>query len=278
MIIIVFLLLWPAHFNKIYTQDIITLRNSRERLEVEIISKTKKDFTFYKWNDRGGELHELNKKFVAWYRPELWTKKRISFSLSIGFSLYGTGTSLKKYMNDNGYGGSVPSWWGGSVKYPKSSLKFPYMLEIEYNFKPPHGISFAFANTNSGSVRGLNYAPEVTFKNPQLLLYYKYYLPSCRSNVQAGMLVNFCTISMNEGYYINSVNLSESSRISPGFLIGYAGSIFEKKSFFLRIQCQFKYVPPIKTDGYEGFLVNEKVGLSNLFLGIQTGFKLYPSK
>lgn len=261
-----------------YPQDIITLKNSKERLEVEIISKEKKDIKFYNWNDRGGEKHELNRKFIAWDRPELWTKKRFSFSFSLGISPYGTSTSLKKYMNENGYGGSVASWFGGSIKYPKSSIKLPCMIEIEYNFKPPNGISIAYANTNSGLVEGLYPAPEVEFNNPQILFYYKYYMPTYRSNFQIGLIVNFSKITIDDSSYMDPYNLSKSSKTSPGLLIGYAGSIIEKNVFFLRIECQFKYVPPLEVDGLDGFMINEKVSLSNLFLGIKTGIKLYSDK
>lgn len=265
-------------YNTINAQDILTLKNSKKRLEVKLIDKSKKKFTFYKLEDEGGEIYELDRRFVAWYRPLLWIQKRISFSFSFGISPYGTANGIKKYMTENGYGGSVPSWFGGTVNYPKSMLKIPFMLEFEYNFKPPHGISIAYANTNSGSVRGTNNAPDVLFNNPQIILFYKYYLPAFRSNFQAGLIVNFATIDVIENIYSpNSIN-SESTKTSPGILIGYSGSIIEKNVFFMRINGQFKYVPPIEPEGLGGFLAKERIGLSNLYIGIQTGFKLYPGK
>jgi hypothetical protein len=254
------------------------MRNTKKRMEVQLIDKSKEKFTFYKWEDKGGEIYELNRKYVAWYRPSLWIKKRISFAFSFGISPYGTANALKKYMTENGYSGSVQGWFGGIIKYPKSTLKIPFMVEFEYNFKPPHGISIAYANTNSGSVRGTNNAPYVIFKNPQLLLFYKYYLPAFRSNFQAGLIVNFATIDIDENIYSpNSIN-SESSKASPGILVGYTGSLVEKNVFFLRIMGQFKFVPPMEPKGLDGFLANEKIGLSNIYIGIQTGFKLYPGK
>ena len=60
--------------------------------------------------------------------------------------------------------------------------------------------------------------------------------------------------------------------------MGYSGSIVEKDFFFMRINAQFKYVPPMEAEGLDGFLSNERIGLSNLYIGIQTGFKLYPGK
>jgi len=78
-----------------------------------------------------------------------------------------------------------------------------------------------------------------------------------------------------EGLNIVKTN---KSKTNIGFMIGFAGSLVEKKLFFLRFQSQFKYVSPIKFTSADGFLANEKIDLSHLFIGLQTGFKIYPVK
>ena len=260
-----------------YGQDILAL-NYGEKIKVSIISISKEHITFYKWEDLDGKVIKLNRKRIKWYRPESWTKERFSFSFSFGGVPYGTSTSLKKFMKDNGYQGRTTTWWGNSIDYPKSNVKIPWMLEFEYNFKPPHGIALVYAAANNGSVTGYSryqkVYPEVHYENPQLLVFYKHYSKSFRSNFQAGFLINFCSFSTVE----NANKSYKKSKIDFGLMVGFAVSIIEKDIFFLRFQSQFKYVPPIKFSGEIGLLANEEIGLSSLFLGIQTGFKIYPVK
>jgi hypothetical protein len=247
-----------------------------EELEVKIINVSKKYIAFFEWEDQSGKVHEVRRKFIKWYRPESWQSKKFSFSFSFGGVPYGTSTSLKKFMRDNGYSGSVPSWFGGSIKYPKSYVKISWMLEFEYMFNTPHGISIAYSKSNTGDVRGLG-APTVSYENPQVLVYYKHYSKSLRSNFQAGILLNLCSISYNDygNFHMPDQSVSKSNL---GLMVGFAGSIVEKRVFFWRFQTQFKYVPPIKFSNEDGFLADEKIGLSSLFLGMQIGIKLYPAK
>lgn len=260
-----------------YGQDLISLRTG-EQIEVKIISIFKRNISFYILEDGEKKVHKLNRKQIKWFRPESWTKKRISFSFSFGGVPYGTSTSLKRFMEDNGYLGSRWGWFG-TITYPISHVKIPWMLEIGYLFKIQHGFSIGFAQANNGSVEGY-LAPEIIYKNPQLLGYYKFYSNSLRANIQAGFLLNFSSFSSEAYNYSNSRNFSatSTSKTSLGLLIGFAGSIVEKEKFFLRFQTQFKYVPPIKFASEDGLLSDEKIGLSSLFIGIQTGFKIYPGK
>lgn len=90
--------------------------------------------------------------------------------------------------------------------------------------------------------------------------------------------MNFCSIYVDKSNYMTGISRTEESKNNLGLMIGYAGSVLEKNSFFLRFQSQFKYVPPIKFTSNDGIFIDEKVGLSSLYLGIQLGFKLYPNK
>jgi hypothetical protein len=122
--------------------------------------------------------------------------------------------------------------------------------------------------------------PKIIYQNPQLLGYYKFYSNSLRANIQVGFFLNFSSFSSEAYNYTNSRNFSatSTSKTSLGLLIGFAGSIVEKEKFFVRFQTHFKYVPPIKFASEDGLLADEKIGLSSLFIGIQTGFKIYPDK
>jgi len=104
------------------------------------------------------------------------------------------------------------------------------------------------------------------------MVFYKIYSKNLRSNFQAGFLLNFCSMSSEEK---RNSSKTDKSNTSLGILVGYAGSIVEKNKFFLRFLTQFKHVPPIKLSSEDGFLANEQIGLSSLFLGIQTGYKIY---
>lgn len=112
-----------------YGQDLLILK-SGEKVEIKIISISKRNITFYKWEGQGGEVHEINRKFIKWYRPESWIKDRISFSFSFGAIPYCTSSSLKKFMKDNGYEGNVSSWFGGSTKYPRANVKIPWTWNL----------------------------------------------------------------------------------------------------------------------------------------------------
>ena len=256
-----------------YGQDLLMLK-TEEEIDVKILNVTRHYITCYHWDDLGGEIHEINRKFIKWYRPETWLNQRFSFSFTFGGVPYGTSTSLKKFMREHGYSGNVPSWFGGSIKYPKSAVKISWMLEFEYMFNPPHGLSIAYARSNTGSVRGLG-TGTISYENPQVLIYYKHYSKSFKSNIQAGILLNFCSFSYND---YNSFNEIDKSKSTIGIIVGFTGSIIERRVFFWRFQTQFKYVPPIKFSYEDGLLANEKIGLSSLFLGMQLGIKLYPDK
>lgn len=145
-------------------------------------------------------------------------------------------------------------------------------MEMEYLMKPPHGISVEFAASNFGTVTGLGHYhriyPQIKYKNPQLSLSYKLYSRSFKSALQAGLIVNFSTIT----------NEVEESQIKMGFLIGYIGSLIEKETFFMRFQTQLRYIVPLMYTNEDLFMYNEKISLSHFFIGLQMGVKLYTDK
>ena len=259
------ILSWPG---KIYAQDVIKLKNTNEFIECEIFSNEKKHIYYYPLNEVDRKIRSVNKKYILWYRFDKWSHPHFSFSFSVGAAPYGTSTSLKKYMNDNGYSGGSAGFFG-TVSYPNSTVKISYSLEIEYKFHPPHGFSIAFSNTNSGLVEGSG-SPKVYYRNPQLLLFYKSYTKSYRTNFQVGPILNF-----NHLWYERPSG-QEPQKTSLGIMVGMAFSLTEKESFFMRFVTRFKYVPPITTNGVDEFLENEKIGLSNIHLGLQFGFKTFP--
>ena len=256
-------------------QDLIMLQ-SGEEIDAKIISKKGPTIKYLPWEDQEGEVKEIKKKFVKWHRKEYLTKERVSFSFSFGGVPYGTSTSLKNYMKDNGFEGTS-SFWIFTTEYPVAQVKLSWMLEFEYLIKPPHGFSIEFAQTNRGYVQGYNYAigstPEIHYANPQLSACYKYYFKSYKSNLQAGLMLNSARIWES----FADENSSKYSKLSGGFLIGYAGSLVEKEVFFLRFQAQFRYIFPLEVTNSDSFLNGEKIGLSHLFIGIQTGIKI-PSR
>lgn len=226
------------------------------------------------------------------YRMEYLTKERISLSFSMGGVPYGTSTSLKNYMKDNGYAGTSKSWIF-TTDYPISRVKISWMLEFEYLIKPPHGFTIEFAQANRGYVQGLSYGgitppgyatpwydystgltPEIHYANPQLSVSYKYYFKSYKSNLQVGLIMNNARI-WESGENWKS---SKYSKVSGGILIGYAVSLVEKEVFFLRFQTQFRYVFPLKNTNVDSFLNGEKIGLSHLFIGVQSGIKIARNK
>lgn len=252
-------------------QDLIVLQ-SGEEIDVRIISKKGQTFNYILWEDQENLVRVIDKKFVKRHRMEYLTKERVSFSFSFGGVPYGTSTSLKNYMKENGYEGTSKSWFG-PIDYPVSHVKISWMLEFEYLIKPPHGFSIEFAQTNKGSVTGYG-TPEVSYSNPQVSVSYKYYLKYFKSNLQAGLILSNTKIEDSDGYGY-SMNDSE---MSGGFLLGYAGSIVENEKFFLRFQTQFRFVFPIELSNSDLFLDGEKIGLSHLFIGIQTGIKIAKNK
>ena len=252
-------------------QDLIVLQ-SGEEIDVKIISKKGQTFNYILWEDQENLVRVIDKKFVKRHRMEYLTKERVSFSFSFGGVPYGTSTSLKNYMKENGYEGTSKSWFG-PIDYPVSHVKISWMLEFEYLIKPPHGFSIEFAQTNKGSVTGYG-TPEVSYSNPQVSVSYKYYLKYFKSNLQAGLILSNTKIEDSDGYGY-SMNDSE---MSGGFLLGYAGSIVENEKFFLRFQTQFRFVFPIELSNSDLFLDGEKIGLSHLFIGIQTGIKIAKNK
>ena len=140
------------------------------------------------------------------------------------------------------------------------------------------GLNIEFDQTNNGSVTGYSYAigltPEIHYAKPQLSASYKYYFKSYKSNLQAGLILNntrVCESGENE-------NSSKDSKMSGGFLIGYAGSLVEKEVFFMRFQAQFRYIFPLEVTTSDSYINGEKIGLSHLFVGIQTGIKTLSSK
>ena len=103
-----FLLLFlklSMRYHHCYGQDLLALKTGEE-LEVKIFNVSRKYIAFYEWKDQGGKVHEVSRKFVKWYRPESWLRKKFSLSFSFGGVPYGTSTSLKKFMRDNGYSGN----------------------------------------------------------------------------------------------------------------------------------------------------------------------------
>lgn len=276
-LLLIFVTKLPCH-----GQDLIVLQ-SGEEYDIKIISKKGPTIKYLLWEDQEGEVKEIRKKFVKWHRMEYLTKERVSFSFSFGGVPYGTSTSLKNYMKDNGYDGSNRVFLF-TTDYPISRVKVSWMLEFEYMVKPPHGFSIEFAQTNRGYVQGLtpgytspwyNYStgltPEIHYVNPQISASYKYYFKSYKSNLQAGLIMNNSRVwetgeNNNSGKY---------SKLSWGLLVGYAGSLVEKEVFFLRFQMQFRYVVPLEVTNSDSFLNGEKIGLSHLFIGIQTGIKIF---
>ena len=64
--------------------------------------------------------------------------------------------------------------------------------------------------------------------------------------------------------------------MSGGFLIGYGDSLVEKEVF----SCDFRSssdIFPLEVTTSDSFINWEKIGLSHLFIGIQTGIKI-PSR
>jgi hypothetical protein len=265
-----------------FGQDLIVLESGLE-IESKIISKEDKNLSYYNWDDVGGIVYEVNKRSVRWYRFEYMTKKRIALTFSMGGVPYSTANYLKKYMRDHGYEGTSQGI-AGSISYPVSHVKMPVLIEFEYLFKPPHGITFEFAHSNAGSVQGLinsgyttGLIPEITYSNPQFSLSYKYYFKSFKSALQAGVIMNNAKIKEVYDNYFHSREVKDSS-VRWGFLIGYAGSLVEREQFFIRFQTQFRYIFPVEYDNYDLFMNREKIGLSHLFIGIQTGVKIYTDK
>ena len=185
-------------------------------------------------------------------------------------------------MKDHGYDGTSQGIFG-SISYPVSHVKMPVLFEFEYLVKPPHGFSVEFARSNVGSVQGKrgatgsytgDYTPEIFYSNSQFSFSYKYYLKTFKSVLQTGVIMNKTNIREKDGTYLYPNEVKDSA-FRWGFLIGYAGSIVEKKLFFIRFQTQFRYVFPVKFDNQKLFMDNEKIGLSQLFIGVQTGIKIY---
>jgi hypothetical protein len=267
-----------------FGQDLIVL-NSGQEIKAEIISKRGGKISYYNLEDEGREVNEINRELVKWHRFEYLTRKRISLSFSFGGVPYSTANSLKKYMSDNGYNGSS---YGiiGRVSYPISNVKIPIIVEFEYLFKPPHGISIEFATTNRGFVQGKRgqasytpgeYTPEIYYKNPQVSGSYKYYFKTYKSAIQAGFIINKVNIKEVEESIISDHSVIDS-KTSWGILIGYTGSLVEKKIFLMRFQTQFKYIFPVEFNNDELFMNNETIGLSNFFIGMQTGVKIIKNK
>ncbi len=265
-----------------YGQDLIVLKSGLE-IPSKIISKEGKKISYYNWDDVGGKVYEVDRRFVKWHRFEYLTQERIALTFSMGGVPYSTASSLKKYMKDHGYGGSSPGIMG-DISYPVSHVKMPVLFEFEYLFRPPHGFSVEFAHSNVGSVQGLRNSgysseltPEISYSNPQFSISYKYYLKSFKSVLQAGVIINKSNI---REIYDNIIYEREvkDSRTRLGFLIGYAGSFVEKELFFIRFQTQFRYVFPVEYANTDLFMHTEKIGLSHFFIGIQTGVKIYTGK
>lgn len=267
-------------------QDIIVLQ-SGEEFDVKIISKKGPYIMYTLWEDQEGEVKEIRKKFLKRHRMDYLTKERVSFSFSLGGVPYGTSTNLKNYMKDNGYDGSSNGFFG-TTQYPVAHVKVSWILGFEYLIKPPHGFSIEFAQTNRGYVQGLvpagydwlwnNYTsgvtPEIHYANPQLSASYKYYFKSYKSNLQAGFILNNTRIWES----LDDEKVNKNSKLSGGILIGYAGSLVEKEVFFMRFQAQFRYIIPFEVTNSDSFLYGEKIGLSHVFIGIQTGIKIATNK
>ena len=259
----------------IVAQDIIVLR-SGEEVPVKIHSTKGKMISFVLLDDQKNELKHLNKKHVRRCVLEYMKKERFSFSLSMGGLPYGTSTYLKNYMKDNGYGMSVPGFFG-PIEYPTSEVQPSLLLEIEYLMAPPHGFSLEYAFANNGKVRG-NGTPEISNTNQQIAVCYKYYLKNYRTNLQTGVIMDFGSIKDAENTYVVNPDFNEQSYQSWGFLIGLASPLVEKEDFFLRFQTQFRYISPIEISNEEMFLSEETLPLNHLFIGLQFGLKLVSNK
>ena len=273
------------HFPSI-SQDLIVLKSGQE-YPVKTISSKGKTIKFKLWDQQGDSISEVRKKYVKMHRMEYLTTKRMSLYFTVGGVPYGTSTNLKSYMRNNGYKGTSKSWLS-TTDYPISRGKVSWMFEFEYLIKPPHAFSIEFAQTNRGYVQGLNYSeitspgylpwydystgltPEVHYSNPQLSASYKYYSKSYKSNLEVGVIMNNARVWES----VESWNSPKYSKVSGGFLLGYAGSLIEKEVFFLRFRTQFRYVFPAEITKDDSFINGEKIGLSHLYIGIQTGVKI----
>ena len=280
-IIIVFLTFSRTYWG--YGQDLIVLKSGLE-IPSKIISKEGKKISYFNWDDVGGKVYEVDRRFVKWHRFEYLMQKRIALTFSMGGVPYSTANSLKKYMRDQGYDGSSGGFLGSSIDYPVSHVKMPVLIEFEYLIKPPHGFSIEFAHSNAGSVQGLGNSgysseltPEISYSNPQFSLSYKYYFKSCKSALQVGIIMNNAKIKEVYHNYYHGREVKDSA-VKWGFLIGYAGSLVEREQFFIRFQTQFRYVFPVEYDNNDLFMNHEKIALSHLFIGIQTGVKIYTDK
>lgn len=267
-----------------YGQDLIVLKSGLE-IKSKIFSKEGKKISYYNWDDQEGKVYEVNRKFVKWFRYEYLTRKRIAVTFSMGGVPYSTANSLKKHMKDHGYAGTA-SGIVGRTSYPIAHVKMPVLFEFEYLIRPPHGFSVEFAHSNVGSVQGKSgsagsytgdYTPEIFYSNPQFTLSYKYYLKSFKSALQAGVILNKANIREVDGTYLHPIEVKDTA-FRWGFLIGYAGSLVERELFFIRFQTQFRYVFPVEYANADLFMNHEKIGLSHLFIGIQTGIKIYTDK
>ena len=255
----------------LFAQDIIVLK-SGEEVPVKIYSTKGKMITYSKLDDLANFPSELNKKHVRRYVMEYMKHRRISFSFSLGGLPYGTSTSLKKYMRDHGHEGTSSGFFG-SIHYPVSNVKSSLLMELEYLYKPPHGVSIEYAYANIGKVEGFG-TPEINYSNKQIAACHKFYLKNLRSNLQTGLIINFGSIEDDKYSYTNDAE-NKQSNVNWGLLFGCATPLVEKKELFLRLQTQFRYIFPVKITNKEMFLYGEKVALSHWFIGLQTGFKIY---
>lgn len=276
ILIIIFLVIPFSFFvvSSTQAQDIIVL-NSGEEVAVKIHSTKGDKIKLEYWDNREKGVLELNKKYVKRYILEYMKNERISVSFSFGGLLYGTSTYLKNYMKDNGYERSVPGFWG-TIDYPTSNGTGSILFELEYLFKPPHGFSIEYARANNGNVKGYG-TPEINFSNHQFAACYKLYLKNFRSNLQTGLIMDFGSIKDSDSWSISETDV-EQSYFNWGFLVGIAMPLLEREEFFLRFQTQFRYIFPVEISNEEMFLSGEKVALSHLFIGIQTGFKIWTNK
>jgi hypothetical protein len=271
---------------KSYSQDLISLKTGEE-VKANIISISKGYISLHRLDDDERELHEIKRKSIKWYRPESWTNDRLSLSFSFGAIPISSSNDLKKFMEDNNYSHPRSSFFGGSnTEYPISYVPISWMVELEYLFTSPHGISLSFSRINNGSVSGYGYndieyiSPEVYYKNAQLSISYKYFFKSYRTSIQAGALLNFNTTSWEIrngiGQFIS--NNSYPQKVQPGLLFGFSGSIIERRIFFLRLQSLLLLIPPVKISSNDELLPDEKISQICLYLGLQTGFKFYVGK
>ncbi len=225
-------------------------------------------------------------------------EKKWSFSVFTGFSLVGPAKETYDLMKNSGFDDDVPPYqgWSGYVEgkmYPRKSTGIVWSLESGYTISNKSGLLLTAGKIYQSTIKG-----HEAIGNGNLLdvksdlwaisLNYTWCVGNEKGSLNIGPVAALYTVSAIDPM-LSTGQSKVVSTFKPGFNVGYALPIVQKKSWFLTFKTNYTWLPDAEIGPYTsshtlGYATENpevytstfrksKINLSTINIGLSAGYR-----